>query len=146
MLAYCICCFVLCFLPPPTLNFFCTRVSPISDVVVVSCEQWRDSAIHIRTSILPQTPLPSRLAHNTEHCDNIVLHHRTLLVIHFKYSSVLPCFLTAHFGASFILKYKVAVKSRNIRKENIFEKIAYWYVQCDKNSMSVSRLCSQVVY
>ena len=30
--------------------------------MVVSGEQWRDSAIYTHVSILPQTPLPSRLA------------------------------------------------------------------------------------
>ena len=34
--------------------------------LIVSDEQWRDSAIHIHVSILPQTPLPSRLPHNTD--------------------------------------------------------------------------------
>ena len=33
---------------------------------VISGEQWRDSAIYTHVSILPQTPLPSRLPHNTE--------------------------------------------------------------------------------
>ena len=37
-----------------------------SNVVIVSGEQWRDSAEHIHVSILPQTPLLSRLPHNTE--------------------------------------------------------------------------------
>ena len=37
-----------------------------NDVVIVSGEQWRDSAIHVHVSILPQTPLPSRLPHNVE--------------------------------------------------------------------------------
>ena len=45
---------------------FCFEVQPINNVVVVSGEQRRDSAIHIHVSILPQTPLPSRLAHNIE--------------------------------------------------------------------------------
>ena len=35
-------------------------------VVIVSGEQRRDSAIHIPVSILPHTPLPSRLPHKTE--------------------------------------------------------------------------------
>ena len=35
-------------------------------VVIVSGEEWRDSAIHIPVSTLPQTPLPSRLPHNIE--------------------------------------------------------------------------------
>ena len=36
-----------------------------NNIVTVSGEQWRDSAIHIQVSILPRTPLPSRLPHNT---------------------------------------------------------------------------------
>ena len=32
-----------------------------NNVVIVSGEQWRESAIYIHVSILPQTPLPSRL-------------------------------------------------------------------------------------
>ena len=35
-------------------------------LVIVSGQQWRNSAIHIRVSILLQTPLPSRLPHNIE--------------------------------------------------------------------------------
>ena len=57
-----------------------------SNVVVVSSEQQRDSAIHIHVSILPKTSLPSRLPHNTELSS--MLYNRSLLVIHFKYSSV----------------------------------------------------------
>ena len=34
--------------------------------MIVSGGQQRDSAIHIQVSILPQTPLPSRLSPNTE--------------------------------------------------------------------------------
>ena len=45
------------------LNFY-IRLKLINNVVIVSGEQWRDSAIHIHVSILPQTPLPSRLPHN----------------------------------------------------------------------------------
>ena len=37
-----------------------------NNIVIVSGEQWRDSAIHIHVSILLQTPLPSRLPHNME--------------------------------------------------------------------------------
>ena len=40
---------------------FCFGVKPIDIVVMVSGEQRRDSARHIRVSILPQTPLLSRL-------------------------------------------------------------------------------------
>ena len=39
---------------------------PINNVVMVSGEQRKDSAIHTHVSILPQTPLPSRLPHNVE--------------------------------------------------------------------------------
>ena len=51
------------FLTPKT---FCTGVQPISNVVIVSGEQGRDSAIDIHVSILPQTLLLSRLAHNVK--------------------------------------------------------------------------------
>ena len=37
-----------------------------NNVVTVSREQRRDSALHIHVSISPQTPLPSRLPNNTE--------------------------------------------------------------------------------
>ena len=37
-----------------------------SNVVIVSGEQWRDSAIQIDISLLIQTALPSRLSHGTE--------------------------------------------------------------------------------
>ena len=49
------------------LNFlFCIGVWPINNVVIVSDEPQRDSAIHIHVSILPGSPLPSRLPHNFE--------------------------------------------------------------------------------
>ena len=38
----------------------------MNNVVTISGEQWRDSAIHIHVSILSQTSLPSRLPHNIE--------------------------------------------------------------------------------
>ena len=38
----------------------------INNVVIVLSAQQRDSAIHIHVSILPQTPLPSRLPHDIE--------------------------------------------------------------------------------
>ena len=45
-------------------NFlFCIGVEPINDVVMVSGEQLRSSAIQIHVSILPQILLPSRLPH-----------------------------------------------------------------------------------
>ena len=37
-----------------------------SNVVIVSGEQGRDSAMHIHVSILPQIPLPSKPPHNIE--------------------------------------------------------------------------------
>ena len=46
-------------------NFlFYIRVEMINNVVIVSGTKQRDSAIYIHVSILPQTPLPSRLPHN----------------------------------------------------------------------------------
>ena len=45
---------------------FYSGVQPINSIVIVLGGQWRDSAIHIHVSILPQTPLPSRLPYNTE--------------------------------------------------------------------------------
>ena len=38
----------------------------MNKVVIVHGEQWRDSVIYIHVSILPPTPIPSRLPHNTE--------------------------------------------------------------------------------
>ena len=38
----------------------------MNSTVLVSTAQQRDSAIHIHVSILPQTPVPSRLPHNNE--------------------------------------------------------------------------------
>ena len=50
---------------PHTLNLlFCIGVQLINNIVVVSGNWWRDSAIHIYVSILPQIPLLSRLPHN----------------------------------------------------------------------------------
>ena len=61
-----------------------TKHKAINNTVIVSGEQWRDSAIHTDVSILPQTPLPSRLPHDTDPCAT----QWALLVIHFEYSSV----------------------------------------------------------
>ena len=38
----------------------------LRSLVIFMDIQWRDSAIHMHVSILPQTPLPSRLPHNTK--------------------------------------------------------------------------------
>ena len=49
------------------LNFlFCTGVWLINNVVIVSCEPRKDSAMHIHVSILPQILFPPRLPHNME--------------------------------------------------------------------------------
>ena len=66
----------------------------MNNVVLVSCEQERDSAIHIHVSILPQIPLPSRLL-----CD-IEQSSVCCTVVHFTCSSVymsIPNFLTIPF-------------------------------------------------
>ena len=49
-----------------TFYFILRYKSLTNSVVIVSSEQWKDSAMHIHVSILPQTPLPSRLPHNIE--------------------------------------------------------------------------------
>ena len=46
--------------------------------------------IYVHASILPQAPLPSRLAHNIEQSSRC--HTIVLLVIHFKYISVYMTF------------------------------------------------------
>ena len=58
---------------------------------VDSGEPWRDSAVHIHVSILPQSPLPSRLARKLW-VEFHVLYNRSLLVIHFEYSIVYMTF------------------------------------------------------
>ena len=44
--------------------FFYTGVQPVNNAVIVPGAEQRDSAIHAHVSILPQTPLPSRLPRN----------------------------------------------------------------------------------
>ena len=62
-----------------------------NNVVIVSGEQRRDSAIQIHVSILPQTPLPSRLSQHW--AEFHVLYKRFFfLVTQFKYSSVYMTF------------------------------------------------------
>ena len=58
-----------------------------NNVVIISGEQYRGSALLIYVAILPQTPFPSRLPHSIEQGFH-VLHTRSLMVIHFKYSSL----------------------------------------------------------
>jgi len=49
------------------LNFyFFIEVYLINNAVIISRGHRRDSAVHIHISILPQTPLPSRLSQNIE--------------------------------------------------------------------------------
>ena len=48
-----------------TFNFVLGYSWLTSDIVIVSGEQWRHTAIHMHLSILPLTPLPSWLSHNT---------------------------------------------------------------------------------
>ena len=43
-----------------------SAAEPINNVVIVPGEQQSNSAVHMPPSILPPTPLPSRLPHNTE--------------------------------------------------------------------------------
>ena len=45
---------------------FYIGVQLINNVEIISGGQQSDSAIHIHVSVLPQTPLPSRLPHNIE--------------------------------------------------------------------------------
>ena len=82
------------------------------DWTLVSCTagrfftSWttREAAILSRVSILPQTPLLSRMPHNIE--QNSMCYSRSLLVIHFKYSNVylsLPNSLTITSPHLFIL-------------------------------------------
>ena len=62
--------------------------------MTVSSEQQSMKGLsHIYTWVhSPQTPLPSRLPHNIKHRQFHVLYNRSLLVIHFKYSSVYVTF------------------------------------------------------
>ena len=46
--------------------YFYFGVQLMNKVVMDSSGEQRDSAIHIHVFILSQTPLPSRLSHNTE--------------------------------------------------------------------------------
>ena len=46
-------------------DWACTHITD-NNVVILSGEQWRGSAIHIHVPILPQSALPSRLSHNIQ--------------------------------------------------------------------------------
>ena len=57
-------------------------------VLWVSGKQKRDSGLHRHVSILPQMPLPPREGATWHWAEFCVLYSRSLLVIHFKHSSV----------------------------------------------------------
>ena len=61
-------CFLLCCLFFNFELFILCWVQLINNAVMVSGEQWRDSTRHIQASILPQTLLPTGLAHNIDQC------------------------------------------------------------------------------
>ena len=65
---------------------FCIGVLLINNVMVVSGEQQKDSAVHIHTAVLPQTPHPSRLPHNIQQSPMCYI-VRTCWLFPFKYSS-----------------------------------------------------------
>jgi len=68
--------------------------------VIVSDEQGRDSGIHIHVSILPQTPLPSRLPQNIEP------YTRFLLIIHFIFLLTDNCFTMLWWSLLYINVYQ----------------------------------------
>ena len=108
-------------------------------VVIVSGEQWRDLAIHIRVSILPQTPShPGCIWHWAE---LPLLYSRSLWVIHFKYSSVyisIPNSLTIPSPHPFPQKHKFIL--REFEKKVILEQItASWAFLKIKPAMSFFR-------
>ena len=59
---------VFCFFLPPQIKtfYFALRYSQLTMLWKPQGGQKRDSAIHTHVSILPQTPLPARLPHDTE--------------------------------------------------------------------------------
>ena len=84
------------------LPFYFVLGAPTDNVVIVSGEQGKDSTKHIlkHVSILLHAPLPSRLPYNIEQSSmcytwNSWLSCRSLLVIYFKYSTVIPVSVAA---------------------------------------------------
>ena len=70
-----------------TKNVLYLGIADYYNVVIVSGEQWRDSAIYIQVSILPQIHLLPRLAHNIEQssmCYTICFCWLLLLLSHFS--------------------------------------------------------------
>ena len=80
----------------------------MKNVITVSGEQWRDSAMHIYVSILPQTLFPSRLARNIW-IEFHTLYNRSLLAIHFEYNCVLPKLPNCPFPPGAINLYSKSV-------------------------------------
>jgi len=73
----------------------------MSNAVIVACRHQNVAAVHMHVSILPQTPLPSRLPHNTEQSSLCYTVAQLLwlsidwLIIHFKYSIIYMSVLTS---------------------------------------------------
>ena len=74
------------FFVPFQTFYFVWGVEPVNNVMIVLGESRRDSPLCRHVSILPQTPLSSRLPHNIEQFP--VLYSRSLLFICFKYSGL----------------------------------------------------------
>ena len=96
--------FLLCGLTSLLNLLFCVGVWPVNNIVIVSGEQGRDSAIHI--SMYRFWPkLPSYPGCHITLSRVPVLYARALLVIHFKYSRAIPIYLIhPHFtvGMTFL--------------------------------------------
>ena len=106
---------------------FCIGVQPVNNSVIVTGGQQRDSAIHIHVSILPQTPLPSRLTHNIQQdflCYTVIHFNKEVYVsthsLNFfalafsRYTNILPqifLFFTFYYFFSFLLHAAAVAKS-----------------------------------
>ena len=77
-------------------------VQPINNVVTVSGEQERDSALHTHVSTLPLTPLPSRLPCNLKQ-SSVCYTVGPCWFIHLKYSSVYMSIQTLQLSLPSIL-------------------------------------------
>ena len=74
-------------------KLFCIGVQSINNVLTVLGEQQRGSTRHIHVPILPQTPLPSSCHITLSRVPCVIF--KSLLVIHFIYSSHYLCFIPA---------------------------------------------------
>ena len=81
--------------------------------MIVSGEQWRDSAIHIHASILPQTPLPGK-----NHLNGIVFWSINMEFLWFFSSSLI--FLRD------MLRFSVS-KSCNFSVKSLLSILLFWY-------------------